>query len=128
VIDNTAEMTPSTWFDIGSPSLWHQTHLQFMRLYEEDELPSLWKKRIEKASRRLGANAWVSQRSGLQQIPSRWQAPFYWDPAGGGESSAPAPKALGPNACLYGSPPDELGALENLSQGIGYGKFWKNIP
>lgn len=121
-IDNRLEKNPYSWFDIGSPELWYQTHLSFMHLYEEGELPSLWRSRIEKSARRLGAQAWVSHRASIQQIPSRWNAPFFWDPAGGGESAAQAPKIFGPGAILYGSPPE---GVDSIQKGIGYGKIWK---
>jgi len=126
VVDNTLEETPHTWFDIGSPELWHKTHLDFMRLYEEVELPSLWRQRIEKSARRLGAQAWVSNRTSLQQVPSRWNGPFFWDSFGAGESSAPPPKVLGPNAILYGSLPDGMDP-ESAVRGVGYGRIWKPI-
>lgn len=122
VIDNSLEEENARWFDIGSPELWHQTHLDWMALYEKDELPPLWKERVLKANRRLAPGIWVSHRAPENVDFSGWKSPCYWAPDG---SEAAPPDKLAARSVLYGKSPF-TGAAEPVA-GIGYRGLWKTL-
>lgn len=123
ILDNSIETTNSRWFDIGSPELWHQTHIDWMNLYEEGELPPIWKERLLKANRRLAPHIWVSQRAPEDIDISRWQGPCYWAPDG---NDTKPPVRLSAGTVLYGRSPfsDEMPITP---RGIGYRGLWKTL-
>lgn len=123
IIDNSVETENSRWFDIGSPELWHQTHLDWMKLYEEGELPPLWKERILKANRRLAPQIWVSNRAPEDLDFSRWKSPCYWSPEG---NEVIPPVRLSSGTVLYGKSPFPSDT-ENAPRGIGYRGLWKTL-
>lgn len=123
LVDNSAEFENARWFDIGSPELWHQAHLDWMRLYEEGALPNLWTERVLKANRRLAPNLWVSNRAPEAFDFSKWRAPAYWAPDG---ADATPPERLSPRTVLYGRSPFS-GATETAPAGIGYRGLWKTL-
>ncbi|MBC7384615.1 MAG: NTP transferase domain-containing protein [Cryobacterium sp.] len=122
LFDNSLEFDNARWFDIGSPELWHQTHLDWMRLYEEGELPSIWSERILKANRRIRPNVWVSHRAPENIDTSQWGAPAYWAPEG---SDNEAPKVLAARTILYGRSP--FSSITTPVSGIGYRGLWKTL-
>jgi NDP-sugar pyrophosphorylase family protein len=123
LVDNSAEIQNARWFDIGNPELWHQAHLDWMQLYEEDSLPALWTERVLKANRRLAPGVWVSNRAPENVDISKWRAPVYWAPEGG--DTAP-PARLSPRTVLYGRSPF-TGVTETTPAGIGYRGLWKTL-
>lgn len=62
-------LTEGEWFDIGSPSLWLETHLALIKRFEEmmarrpEPKGSLsrWKNRIEAHSKRIQEGVWISR-------------------------------------------------------------------
>lgn len=123
LVDNSAEFENARWFDIGSPELWHQAHLDWMKLYEEDSLPNLWTERVIKANRRLGPNIWVSNRAPANIDVSKWRGPVYWAPDG---ADTTPPERLSPRTVLYGRSPFS-GENEATPAGIGYRGLWKTL-
>lgn len=125
LIDNSLEFEfgNSRWFDIGSPKLWHETHLDWIQLYEKDELPNLWKDRILKANRRLAPGIWVSNRAPENIDISKWRAPIYWSPEGNDLSP---PAQLAARTVLYGRSPFSS-ETESPPAGIGYRGLWKTL-
>jgi NDP-sugar pyrophosphorylase family protein len=122
IFDNSIETTNARWFDIGNPELWHGAHLDWISLYEEGELPSLWKARIEKANVRLAPRIWISRRATEKPDLSKWKGPCYWAPEG--QDAAP-PARMGEGMVVYGKSP--FGAEGALSPGIGYRGLWKTV-
>ncbi len=122
IFDNSLEPDNSRWCDIGSPELWHKAHLDWIQLFEEEELPKLWKDRILKANRRLAPGIWVSNRAPVDLDFSRWKAPSYWAPEGG-ETTPPA--QLSARTILYGKSPFADGV--SAPSGIGYRGLWKTL-
>jgi NDP-sugar pyrophosphorylase family protein len=123
LVDTSAEFENTRWFDIGSPELWHQAHLDWMALYEESALPAIWMDRVLKANRRLAPNIWVSNRAPEDIDISKWRAPVYWAPDGGDTTP---PERLSPRTVLYGRSPFS-GATEVTPAGIGYRGLWKTL-
>ena len=123
LVDNSAEIENIRWFDIGSPELWHQTHLDWMRLYETGELPTLWAERMLKANRRLAPQIWVSNRAPDNIDISKWRAPAYWSPEG---TDLEPPVRLSARTVLYGKSPFS-GINEAPPAGIGYRGLWKTL-
>lgn len=119
-IDNTLEPEPSSWFDIGDASLWHATHLALIRLMETDEIPTVWRERIQKNNHMLAPGIWVSKRAGLDRAPSGWSGPCYWAPDG---TDTSPPVTMEPGTVLYGAPP--AGWVPR--SGIGYRGMWTNL-
>ena len=117
MVDNTGE-TPDerAWFDVGSPELWHSTHLDLMRKLESGNISELWRSRIEKENLKLAPQLWVSRKSGLVDLPTGWEGPAYWSP----EHGAAAPSSFGPNTVLYG-------AASGSGPGIGFRGIWKDL-
>lgn len=122
VVDNSIEIDNARWFDIGSPELWHQTHLDWMRLYEEEELPNLWKDRILKANRRLAPGIWVSNRAPEGLDFTQWKSPCYWAPDG---NDLVPPVKMAARTVLYGKSPFEASAPPVA--GIGFRGLWKTL-
>jgi MurNAc alpha-1-phosphate uridylyltransferase len=114
-----------TWYDIGSPLLWLETHLSLIHRLEIGDFPNqyarLWKKRLENTNQRICERTWISKKSRHPKNSESWVAPCYWD-VGSSELAQP-PTFLGPGAVLYGSSVGQ-GALE---RGIGYGQKWINL-
>lgn len=120
-------LASGSWYDIGSPQLWLNTHLSMIHCLETGYFPSpvarLWKQRIEKLNHRVQERVWVS-RGGARNFlaPPRtanWASPAYWD---GRNISAthPCARSLGPHAVLYGAVPGRL----DFGEGIGFGGDW----
>jgi MurNAc alpha-1-phosphate uridylyltransferase len=122
LFDNRLEDRNARWFDIGSPELWYQTHLDWMDLYENQELPAIWRDRIEKANIRLAPQIWISRRATARPDVAKWQAPCYWAPEAG-ESTPPARLSAG--TVLYGKSPFPIDAPNPA--GIGYRGLWKTM-
>jgi mannose-1-phosphate guanylyltransferase len=122
IIDNSIETDNARWFDIGSPELWRQAHLDWMRLYEQGELPSIWCERILKANRRVAENIWVSNRVTGEIDVSKWSAPCYWSPDG---ADASPPERLAAGTVLYGKSPFPPGSTP--LPGIGFRGLWKSL-
>ncbi|HUP57413.1 MAG TPA: sugar phosphate nucleotidyltransferase [Bdellovibrionota bacterium] len=89
-----AFVTSGHWHDIGSPELWLRTHLSLIEGLETGRIPALWRRRIERASRRIAHGQWISMSSGRSRGDG-WTGPCYF----GGER---APRELGPGAIDYG--------------------------
>ena len=53
-----AFVSQGLWFDVGSPSLWHDAHLKLMQAWEDGLLPARWRARIEHQARRLSKGRW----------------------------------------------------------------------
>jgi NDP-sugar pyrophosphorylase family protein len=123
LVDNSAEFENARWFDIGTPELWHQAHLDWIKLYEDDSLPTLWTERILKANRRLAPGIWVSNRAPENIDISRWRGPLYWAPDG---NETTPPERLSPRTVLYGKTPFS-GVTETTPAGIGYRGLWKTL-
>lgn len=123
VIDNSIEIPNSRWFDIGSVELWHQTHLDWMKLYEENELPPIWRDRVLKSNRRLAPEIWISNRAPEGVDSSKWKSPCYWAPEG---NETTPPVHLSAGTILYGKSPFS-GEMENAPRGIGYRGLWKTL-
>jgi NDP-sugar pyrophosphorylase family protein len=92
------------WFDIGDPQAWLETHLSLIDALETGDLPQLWRKRIERVSRRIGPRFWASHRTELSQRARLREVvgPAYWDSRG---ESQDACSTLGPRAVCYGGIP-----------------------
>lgn len=123
VIDNSIETTNSRWFDIGTPELWYQTHLDWMNLYEEGELPPIWRDRLLKSNRRLAPYIWVSKRAPEEIDITHWQGPCYWAPEG---TESKPPSRLSAGTILYGKSPFSE-EMKSTPQGIGYRGLWKTL-
>ncbi len=111
------------WYDIGSPELWHWTHLQWIELIESNaSFPELWKNRVLSRNHRLAPGVWcastLAKTKNLQIQARAWKEVAYW-----GESFLKGgipPERLGPDAVLYGSRP-------SASRGIGFEEDWVSI-
>ena len=120
-------MNPGLWFDIGSPSLWLDTHLSLIQLIQKGQLASeeslLWKRRIDSLNTQMRGDVWVSNRLTYDSDLRSWQGPSYW----GNETfqGIRRPEPLGAERVLYGDLP--LG-LSTPERGIGYGGLWVNVP
>ncbi len=123
IVDNSIEVPNSRWFDIGSAELWHQTHLDWIKLYEEEELPPIWRDRLLKANRRLAPGIWVSNRAPEDVDFSGWRAPCYWAPDG---NEITPPARLTSGTILYGKSPFSA-ETETPPRGIGYRGLWKTL-
>ncbi len=64
------------WFDIGSPLLWQQTHLELIERLETGRLRPSWRKRIEAVARRTSNGVWTS---GLGPVRFDADSPAYVD-------------------------------------------------
>jgi NDP-sugar pyrophosphorylase family protein len=122
-------LAQGNWFDIGSPSLWLDTHLSMMSLLERGRFQNSyghqWRKRIEAANVRLAEKTWASRNSSSKVNRSGWVGPCYWS----GETSGDEipPRKFGPSAVLYGNIPSNLPSLQ-LQGGIGMAGNWVNVP
>ncbi len=120
LIDNTLIPDQQVWFDIGDAKLWHQTHLDLMRLWEEDELPGLWKRRLDRAMKRIGPGIFVSVQSELTEAPPSWKGPCFWAPDLGEKTP---PKVMHPGQILYGNTPEK----SDDGPGIGFRNLWHSL-
>ena len=117
-------LTSGVWKDIGAPELWLDAHLYLLRALETGRLPQSWRRRIEKRSRRIAQETWVSNRSPLWINTTRWNGPCYWSIGLPGSDCDVPPRELGPEAVLYGSAHRD----DKLVRGIGFGGTWVKIP
>jgi hypothetical protein len=111
------------WFDMGSPSLWLNTHLKLIDLVEKGDLSQRWRKRIESVNIRKSEGIWVSKSYGRPLKTANWVAPCYWHP-GDPECNVRAPRLLGPCVVLYGAIPGRIEDALELSHGIGFNGHW----
>lgn len=101
-----AHVTDGLWFDVGSPDLWLDAHVQLMRAFEQKTLPGRWIARIAERAERLAPLVWASSDCSeiLRDARSRIQAPAFLDFS---EDEARAwvksQGRLGPSAVLYGA-------------------------
>lgn len=107
------------WRDVGSPELWHRTHFDLLEKLETGALSPRLRRRLDSANRRIAQGYWVSRRA---EFICRVQgtAPCYWAP---GEISFTAPRELGPEAVIYGSP----SSASPLEYGIGFAGRWVQV-
>jgi MurNAc alpha-1-phosphate uridylyltransferase len=98
------------WHDVGSPELWLRAHLKLISGLEDGALPAMWRRRIERVSKRLTQGQWMSAKT-VRVDNAGWTGPCYW--GGGG----PSPASLGPEAVLYGP-------ARGSGRGIGFGGEW----
>lgn len=119
-----AYMTEGRWHDIGSSALWLGTHLSLLDAMETGAVSPVWRKRIEKASRRSGDRAWVSR--GAKGAPTALFGPAYLGdaPTRARQEDAHWPRGLGPGAVLYGP----MAGAGELAAGIGYDGLWFPLP
>lgn len=122
LFDNTLDDRNARWFDIGTPELWHRAHLDWIDLYEENELPAIWRSRVEKANVRLAPKVWISRRAIERPDVAKWKGPCYWAPEG---SDTTPPARLGPGMIVYGKSP--FSGDGAMSSGIGYRGLWKTV-
>lgn len=106
------------WRDVGSPELWHRTHFDLLEKLETGALTSRLRRRLDSANRRVAQGFWVSRKAGTV-CRMQGTAPCYWAP---GEGSFAAPRELGPEAVLYGSPASGV-----LAHGIGFAGRWVQV-
>jgi NDP-sugar pyrophosphorylase family protein len=119
-------VTNGSWYDVGSPALWLETHLALIRRLERGNFPTHhsrgWRTRIERENRRLTEQVWISHGAATRLSRARWEGPCYWGGKGSEKKWAP-PQSLGPNAILYGN-----GAGQpEFRQGIGYAGYWWDL-
>jgi hypothetical protein len=105
------------WHDIGSPALWHATHLSLMRAQESVGLPPRWRRRIESVNLRIAQETWISRRSRHPRHAAGWAGPCYWSSEG--DDTAQGPRNFGPRSVLYGATEESV-----LSDGIGMNGIW----
>ncbi len=119
-------ISSGSWYDIGSPSLWFQSHLALIDRLETGRWESpesrQWKARIEKTNQRVGERIWTSRGSPVPTMTSRWRPSVYWD--GRGTQGEFVPKNLGSDSVLYGSGNAGRGKYQ---RGIGIGDLWVNF-
>jgi mannose-1-phosphate guanylyltransferase len=114
-------LTQARWFDIGSPALWREAHLELMRGLETGSISPLWRKRIEALNRRIGERMWVSKNTRRSFPTADWWGPGYFNHLQ--DSTAQPPREFGPDAVLYGDAHSYRGRLRDT---IGYrGLFQK---
>jgi len=104
------------WFDVGSPELWLETHLEMIRRMETGDLPREWRVQIEAENLRVAQEVWVRRGQHLRTSDrSQWVGPCYCDPR-----RASLPKVLGPRAVQYG------GTSKGLANGVSMDDlFWE---
>lgn len=116
-------MASGAWHDVGSPTLWLETHLELIRALETGRLSRQWRTRIEKTNRRLSSLLWTSKDASTRELHvSDWAGPSYWNPLG--DSTAGAPESFGSNAVFYGN---AQGVDSSLSDGIGFRGVWTSL-
>ncbi len=81
------------WFDVGSPQLWHEAHMELIAAGERDAIPSRWRKRIEIVAERVSANVW-------------------------GDRDKNGEFELGPKSVIYGPRPDSASSTIISYDGI----------
>ena len=113
-------MSESPWFDIGSPSLWLDTHLNLLSLLEEKNqaltLFPRWRERILDLNYRISSGVWI--RKGVELNRDLiLRGPLYIGFEGEQEDQF---EELGPRCVVY----DAKISQRRLSQGIGYCGFW----
>ena len=98
--------------------------MALLRALETGHLPRAWRTRIELGNKRIGSEAWVS-KDAPARLPgsARWSGPLYWNPLQ--DSTAAAPRELGPRAVLYGT---AEGITAPFSDGIGFRGVWMPQP
>lgn len=105
------------WYDLGSPRLWYQMHLEMLRRLEDDDFASpssrLWRHRIEHVNECLDEKIWVAKGSPKLSLTG----PCYWD----GRGVSAGQFQVGSNGFLYGAPVEGARLLQN---GIGINKLW----
>ncbi len=81
-----AYLSQGLWFDIGSPELWWQSHLELLQRLELGQFSGpcskLWAKRWLATNQRLGQGIWASKRTSSRAVLeslSDWGAPSYVD-------------------------------------------------
>lgn len=93
--------TDGLWFDVGSPELWLETHIELIQRLETGAIPALWRNRIEKSAKRIAAGIWTSRQcrsaGKFGVVSSTLQAPMYFE----NESVLPTEGTAGPRAVLY---------------------------
>lgn len=94
-----AFLADGIWHDMGNPALWMRAHADLIARAEIGALPSVWRRRIERASRRVASGAWISREVGRTPDVSGWAGPCYWAPLARGDR---APRELGPAGFVYG--------------------------
>lgn len=112
-----AFMTSGLWYDIGSPELWLETHLELIAALEGARAPELWRKRIESRSAQVRPGVWCEREFAGRVRGLDWKAGSYWASMNDGENP---PRALGPRSVLYGR-----GEIEPSS--IGYAELVATI-
>ena len=123
-----AVLMDTCWYDIGSPRLWLQTHLDLLKTLEEEtssaRLCPKWRERLLKQNVQLASGVWVDRKAPrLRQ--DQLHPPVYVgsiDEAPSMEESheAIARVELGPRCVLYG----ESAIQGKLQRGIGYSRLW----
>ena len=69
------------WFDVGSPQLWHEAHIELIEAGERGAIPAHWRKRIESVAERVSERTWAARDKNVEF-------------------------ELGPSSVIYGQRPD----------------------
>jgi hypothetical protein len=108
-------LTQGKWFDVGSPEVWLETHVAMIKMLETGQIPQSWRKRIEKANKRIAQNVWISNDTKRYFKTAQIVAPAYFNSLG--DSTAQPPKLFGPDAVAYG---DAFSYQGIFSKSIGF--------
>ena len=108
-------LTQGKWFDVGSPELWCETHLELIRLLETGRVSRAWRVRIESVSRRIAQEIWIGNKTRRRFPTADWQGPAYFSDLD--DSTVRPPREFGPGAVLYGQP---FSTEERFSSRISY--------
>lgn len=118
--DNSLDEIQRSWFDIGSPKLWQETHLNFIKLLEENDLPTLWKNRVLSRNFKVKPYVWSNAKEdSLQSLSKEWEGPSYWGVLPHGDTP---PEKLFKDQIIYGE-------SKNRTQhpGISYADQWTDL-
>ncbi len=126
-------LTSGIWCDIGTPSLWLDTHFTLISYLEAGYFPNPrmknWQRLLEEKNVRLQEGQWVySQYARKCQNPV-WSSPCYWglDSSQSDDlnESQAIPQFLGPYGVLYGKlTSDQIALGAGKGKGIGYAGYW----
>jgi NDP-sugar pyrophosphorylase family protein len=130
-------MTSGLWNDMGTPSLWLDTHFEMMTLFEGRNAPNAridrWKKRFLESHCKLEKGIWAHRSSYplVRDKKAQLQGRCY---LGLGSETvlqgAPEHYRIGPEAVIYGHRPHEslalpwLDAASSFENGIAFGGHW----
>lgn len=97
-------LSSGEWHDVGSPTLWLETHLAMIKLLETRP-PLHWSQRVQSVNQRIAPRIWISKGSSRCAHTADWAEPIYWNPLR--DETAKPPRVFGPRAVLYGAPSND---------------------